>query len=205
MNRDLFPSQKEKVGIQGRANDLIDTVLYGSKEGREEGTQTHSKTVARGKYVHELQSGYTSTHYPRIANDPLNDVNLCGSWSVEVGELDTFVHIWEFKGYPGHQQTLARLDHDPVHKEFLKQLRPLLISRENNIMLEFSFWKTSPPHVTNGIYELRKYKLKPGRLLEWEMNWRQGLECRRQFCEPVGAWFSQLGDLNTVHHMWTYP
>jgi hypothetical protein len=37
------------------------------------------------------------------------------------------------------------------------------------------------------------------------MHWRKGLECRRQFCEPVGAWFSQLGDLNVVHHMWTYP
>lgn len=37
------------------------------------------------------------------------------------------------------------------------------------------------------------------------MHWRKGLDCRRQFCEPVGAWFSQLGDLNVVHHMWTYP
>ncbi|CAJ0762233.1 12000_t:CDS:2, partial [Entrophospora sp. SA101] len=33
----------------------------------------------------------------------------------------------------------------------------------------------------------------------------RGLECRRQFCEPVGAWFSQLGFLNCVHHMWQYP
>lgn len=47
--------------------------------------------------------------------------------------------------------------------------------------------------------------LQPGRLLEWEMNWRKGLECRKQFCEPVGAWFTQLGELNTVYHMWTYP
>ena len=34
---------------------------------------------------------------------------------------------------------------------------------------------------------------------------RKGLECRRQFCEPIGAWFTQLGDLNTVYHMWAYP
>jgi hypothetical protein len=36
-------------------------------------------------------------------------------------------------------------------------------------------------------------------------NRHKGLECRRQFCEPVGAWFSQLGALNYVHHMWQYP
>jgi len=31
-----------------------------------------------------------STHYPRIANDPQNEVHLCGSWEMIVGDLDTF-------------------------------------------------------------------------------------------------------------------
>lgn len=31
-----------------------------------------------------------STHYPRIANDPENEVHLCGSWEMIVGDLDTF-------------------------------------------------------------------------------------------------------------------
>jgi len=97
------------------------------------------------------------------------------------------------------------LESDADHIDFIKKLGPLLMSRENGIMLEFDFWQTSPPKVTNGIFELRKYELKPGRLLEWEMYWRKGLECRSQFCEPVGAWFTQLGELNTVYHMWTYP
>lgn len=34
---------------------------------------------------------------------------------------------------------------------------------------------------------------------------KRGLEVRKKFCQPVGAWFSQLGRLNTVHHMWVYP
>ncbi|OBZ85580.1 Protein NipSnap 2 [Choanephora cucurbitarum] len=202
---------------QGRANEIIEAVLYGSKEIKEIENQTHSKLLARGKYVHELQlhkikpekvDEYTeliSEHLPKIANDPLNDVHLCGSWSVEIGDQDTFAHIWEYKGYPGHKHTHERLVRDSCHQAFLKKLRPLLVSRQNSIMLEFGFWQTSPPKVTNGIYELRKYNLKPGSLLEWEMYWRKGLECRRQFCEPIGAWFTQLGDLNTVYHMWAYP
>ncbi|RUP21180.1 hypothetical protein BC936DRAFT_139208, partial [Jimgerdemannia flammicorona] len=36
----------------------------------------------------------------------------------------------------------------------------MLVSRENQMCLEFSFWATSPPRVTNGIYELRSYLLK---------------------------------------------
>lgn len=82
---------------------------------------------------------------------------------------------------------------------------PMLRSRENQIVLEFSFWNASIPHDLNSIYELRTYRLKPGRMLEWEQGWRKGLQARKQFVEPVGAWFSQLGDLNYVHHMWAYP
>ena len=33
---------------------------------------------------------FRSTHYPRIANDPKNNVHLCGSWEQIVGDLDTF-------------------------------------------------------------------------------------------------------------------
>jgi NIPSNAP len=34
---------------------------------------------------------------------------------------------------------------------------------------------------------------------------KKGLEARKQVVQPVGAWFSQLGGLNYVHHMWEYP
>ncbi|KAG0272494.1 hypothetical protein BGZ95_011752 [Linnemannia exigua] len=119
--------------------------------------------------------------------------------------MHVMLHIWEFEGYLGHAQEMDRLRNDPIYQKFLKDLRPLLISRDNQICLEFAFWKSRPPVALGGIYEMRTYLLKPGNLLEWETNWRRGLECRRQFCEPVGAWFSQLGKLNYVHHMWNYP
>ncbi|KAI9483804.1 MAG: hypothetical protein EXX96DRAFT_479706 [Benjaminiella poitrasii] len=181
--RHTMSSSTEHKSTGGRANEIIEAVLYGSKRIKEIEKQTYSKILARGKYVHELQihkvkpgkvDEYTklvSNHLPKIASDPLNDVHLCGSWSVGIGDQDSFVHIWEYKGYPGHKQTSERLEKDKDHIEFMKRLRPLLISRQNAIMLEFSFWQTSPPKVTNGIFELRKYNLKPGRLLEWEMYW----------------------------------
>lgn len=55
---------------------------------------------------------------------------------------------------------MERLSQDADYIQFMKDLKPLLISRENGMMLEFSFWQTSPPKVTNGIFELRKYNLK---------------------------------------------
>jgi len=71
-------------------------------------------------------------------------------------------------------------------------------------MQEFSFWPTSPPRKLGGLFELRSYTLHPGNLLEWEQHWRKGLKARKEVMEGVGAWFVQVGDLNTVHHLWQF-
>lgn len=40
---------------QSKAGGILESVLYGSKLSKEEEKATHSKVLARGKYVHELQ------------------------------------------------------------------------------------------------------------------------------------------------------
>lgn len=37
------------------------------------------------------------------------------------------------------------------------------------------------------------------------MTRRRGIEARMKFVAPVGAWFSQVGRLHQVHHLWQYP
>lgn len=53
----------------------------------------------------------------------------------------------------------------------MTRLKPMLRSRESQIVLEFAFWNASIPYETKSIYELRSYLLKPGRMLEWEQGW----------------------------------
>ncbi|KAJ7878618.1 nipsnap family protein [Mycena leptocephala] len=84
-------------------------------------------------------------------------------------------------------------------------MTPFLTSRSSQLSQEFAFLPTAPPHAQGGIFELRTYQLKPGTLLEWENTWRRGIEARRKFVAPVGAWFSQVGRLHQVHHLWQYP
>ncbi len=42
--------------LKSKASSLVQSILHGSPAIREEEKQTHSKLIARGKYVHELQS-----------------------------------------------------------------------------------------------------------------------------------------------------
>ena len=143
--------------------------------------------------------------FPKIANDPENQVHLVGSWRTTVGPLDTFTHIWEYRGYPGYDMTVARQETQPYYQTYRKEVGNYLVSRRSDLMQEFAFWNTVPPRALGGIFELRTYGLKPGKLLEWEGHWRKGLEVRKNFMEPIGAWFTQIGTLNRVYHIWQFP
>lgn len=52
-----------------------------------------------------------------------------------------------------------------------QKMIPYLNSRESQLCQEFAFFPTAPPHSEGGIFELRKYQLKAGTLLEWEHAW----------------------------------
>ena len=101
---------------------------------------------------------------------------------------------------------LTPLPRTQGHLQFFNhEILPLIQSRSNQLCQEFAFWQTAQPQQLGGLYELRTYTLRPGALLEWEHEWRAGLEARQKSGHfPAGAWFSQIGELHQVHHLWHY-
>lgn len=114
------------------------------------------------------------------------------------------MHIWEYQRYQGYHSSIKTVSQHPDFPEFDRNLRTLIRSENISLMQEFSFWPTTPPRQLGGLFELRSYTLHPGNLLEWETHWRRGLRARREVMEGVGAWFVQIGELNTVHHLWQF-
>ncbi|TDZ20028.1 Protein NipSnap-like protein 1 [Colletotrichum orbiculare MAFF 240422] len=211
--------QKAEAEQPPRKAGPLTNLIYGTKEGRELDAQleaSFSQVLARGKYVHSIVfhevkpdkvDEYTElvgNWYPRMASMPENKVHLVGSWRTEVGDCNTFVHIWEYQRYQGYHESIHNIGSHPEFSEFDKKLKGLITSKKTSLMQEFSFWPTTPPRQLGGIFELRSYTLHPGNLLEWETHWRRGLKARREVMEGVGAWFVQIGDLNTVHHLWQF-
>uniref|UniRef100_A0A8C3NDM0 Uncharacterized protein n=1 Tax=Geospiza parvula TaxID=87175 RepID=A0A8C3NDM0_GEOPR len=88
--------------------------------------------------------------------------------------------------------------------EFRKERSRMLLSRRNQLLLEFSFWNEPQPRQGPNIYELRTYKLKPGTMIEWGNNWARAIKYRQENQEAVGGFFSQIGELYVVHHLWAY-
>ncbi|KAE8443704.1 hypothetical protein EG329_001476 [Mollisiaceae sp. DMI_Dod_QoI] len=212
-------SSAESAEESDKKTGKLSSLIYGTKEGREldrEIEQSFSQVLARGKYVHSIvfhevkpdkvdeYVELVGSWYPRMAGMEQNKVHLVGSWRTEVGDCDTFVHIWEYQRYHGYHDSLHTIHNHPDYAAFDKKVKSLITAKRTSLMQEFSFWPTTAPRQLGGVFELRSYTLHPGNLLEWETHWRRGLKARREVMEGVGAWFVQIGELNTVHHLWQF-
>ncbi|KAL6404944.1 hypothetical protein AUP68_11780 [Ilyonectria robusta] len=173
----------------------LTNLIYGTKEGRELEAQleaSFSQVLARGKYVHSIV-------FHEVKPDKVDEyVKLVGDWYPKMANTP------ENKKYEGYHASRHNISNHPDFAEFDNKLKGMIKSKNISLMQEFSFWPTTPPRELGGVFELRSYTLHPGNLLEWETHWRRGLKARREVMEGVGAWFVQIGDLNTVHHLWQF-
>nr|XP_056715027.1 protein NipSnap homolog 1 [Euleptes europaea] len=142
---------------------------------------------------------------PKLHSDPDYPCDLVGNWNTWYGEQDQAVHLWRFSGgYPALMECMNKLRQNQSYRDFQKERSKMLLSRRNQLLLEFSFWNEPLPRAGPNIYELRSYKLKPGTMIEWGNNWARAIKHRQENQEAVGGFFSQIGELYVVHHLWAY-
>ncbi|KAF8783060.1 Protein NipSnap like protein [Argiope bruennichi] len=94
------------------------------------------------------------------------------------------IHIWRYnRGYVNANQVLTLCREDQELKALSKDLVKNIISRKNQKYLPFFF---------GGPVQLRMgFK-----------NWARGINYRKS--SAVAGFFSQIGQLYMVHHIWTY-
>ncbi|XP_054108382.1 protein NipSnap homolog 2 isoform X2 [Callithrix jacchus] len=142
---------------------------------------------------------------PKIHEDKDYPCTLVGTWNTWYGEQDQAVHLWRYEGgYPALTEVMNKLRENKDFLEFRKARSDMLLSRKNQLLLEFSFWNEPVPRSGPNIYELRSYQLRPGTMIEWGNYWARAIRFRQDGNEAVGGFFSQIGQLYMVHHLWAY-
>eukprot|EP01135_Chromosphaera_perkinsii_P005556 Nk52_evm105s352 gene=Nk52_evmTU105s352 len=204
---------------------FIDRFLHGSDIGAPVNV-SHSQMISADDKLFEFEmydvkpdkwdiwDSLCSKMLPQMSSDEAVPRKLLGAWYTVVGPQDQTVLVWEYeKGYKDWDKSMAMIserrkptndDFKTEYASFYKDVRSLIRTRTNNLCLQFYFSQFKAPEMQGGVYELRSYNLKSGSMLQWAQHWSKGIEHRKTYCEPVGAWFSQLGELNSVHHMWLY-
>ncbi|XP_018016083.1 protein NipSnap isoform X2 [Hyalella azteca] len=178
--------------------------------------ESHSRMLSDKEVIYELQTHNlkpgTVAQYLKNYDQYVQEVKernlhleLCGSWTVGVGDQDQCVHLWKYDGgYKSIDQAKRLMDEDTVIQNLLSDRNVHLRSRSNQYLLSFSFWPLVTPRQGGNIYEIRSYFLKPGTMIEWGNNWARAITFRQSNNEAFGGFFSQVGRLYNVHHIWCY-
>ncbi|XP_061197146.1 protein NipSnap-like isoform X2 [Saccostrea echinata] len=178
--------------------------------------ESHSSQLSDKETVYEIQLHAVKpesmeeylkqfSQFQELMHVKKTGAHLVGSFTVEIGDQDEAIHIWEYKGgYPvlNNATEIYRTDQDFIN--FRISRNKMLRHRKNQILLPFNFWPAPVPREGRNIYEMRSYTLKPGSMIEWSNCWRRGIEHRRNNNEPVAGFFTHIGEQNVVHHLWGY-
>ncbi|KAI8505224.1 Nipsnap [Branchiostoma belcheri] len=180
-------------------------------------TDAHSRLLTAKDLVYEMQihdvkpeyfeqyKEMTEEYYPRIHQSSEFPGEVKGSWYTAFGYQDQAVHLWIYRdGYDGVTRSEEALLGDKEMRQFIEKRQNMLRARSNQLLLEFSFWGEPQPREGFNVYEMRSYQLKPGTMIEWGNNWARGIQHRQENSEAVGGFFSQIGPLYCVHHLWAY-
>ncbi|KAG5900072.1 hypothetical protein JTB14_016045 [Gonioctena quinquepunctata] len=140
------------------------------------------------------------------AQDPLKEVvQLVGSWTVNVGDQDQALHLWKFTGgYETIDQYNALVGNSLEFQKLVEEQGKIVRSRHLQYLLAFSYWPQILLRKPKNIYEIRSYALKPGTMIEWGNNWAKAINYRQNNDEAFAGFFSQIGRLYNVHHIWSY-
>jgi len=178
--------------------------------------QSHSKLNADNN-IYEFQF---ETIKPEFMNDYLEatrDMNarlhedeacpgkLVVSLRAIYGEQDAAVHVWKYEsGYKGTHEQIDYYKNNKELQDFHRTTKQWCVERTNQLCHSLSYFSglVPQPSTNEQIYELRTYALKPGSLLEWNKQWSVALNLPRD--DKVAAFYSQIGYLYMVHHLWTY-
>ncbi|XP_076039653.1 protein nipsnap isoform X2 [Oratosquilla oratoria] len=178
--------------------------------------ESHSRMLSDKEVIFELQThnlkpgtadAYLKNYeeYAKGIADRQMNLELAGSWTVGVGDQDQCLHLWKYDGgYASIDRARKIFADDPDLSALIKDRNVFLRQRSNQFLLSFSFWPLPSSREGGNIYEIRSYFLKPGTMIEWGNNWARAIHFRQTNNEAFGGFFSQVGRLYNVHHIWCY-
>ncbi|MCY4474875.1 MAG: NIPSNAP family protein [Chloroflexi bacterium] len=137
----------------------------------------------------------------KIKEGRQNYSQLFGFWTTEVGPVNEVVHVWPYEDLEHRRRIRAQTAEDgvwpPSNADIINTMR-------SEIFLPAPFMENRGGAKLGPVYEMRIYTYAPGDIPKVIEIWGEHIEEREKYSPLVGAWYSELGALNTWIHMWAY-
>jgi len=129
---------------------------------------------------------------------------LIGHWWSEIGKMNQYVHMWEYKD----PEEMRRLRSELAAKEdwknkFVPLVGPNILTQEIRLLRPLTKIK-KPVNISN-IYELKIIKLNIGQSAKWAKKFLEIVGLIENSSINIGIWNTELQDPNEIISLWSHP
>jgi hypothetical protein len=129
---------------------------------------------------------------------------LIGHWWSEIGKMNQYVHMWEYKD----PEEMRRLRSELAAKEdwknkFVPLVGPNILTQEIRLLRPLT--EIKKPVNSSNIYELKIIKLNIGQSAKWAKNFLEIVDLIESSSMNIGIWNTELQDPNEIISLWSHP
>ncbi len=122
-------------------------------------------------------------------------------WHTEFGPLNQVIHVWPYENLEERARVRTEAADEP---NWPPSSGGAIISMESEIMTPAPFMRPLGEQRLGNIYEMRIYQYQPGSIPEVIKRWSEAISSREQHSPLAACWYSELGVLNRLIHIWPY-
>lgn len=129
---------------------------------------------------------------------------LIGHWWSEIGKMNQYVHMWEYKD----PEEMRRLRSELAAKEdwknkFVPLVAPNILTQEIRLLRPLT--EIKKPVNSSNIYELKIIKLNIGQSAKWAKKFLEIVGLIENSSINIGIWNTELQDPNEIISLWSHP
>ena len=129
---------------------------------------------------------------------------LIGHWWSEIGKMNQYVHMWEYKD----PEEMRRLRSELAAKEdwknkFIPLVGPNILTQEIRLLRPLT--EIKKPVNSSNIYELKIIKLNIGQSAKWAKKFLEIVDLIENSSINIGIWNTELQDPNEIISLWSHP
>ena len=129
---------------------------------------------------------------------------LIGHWWSEIGKMNQYVHMWEYKD----PEEMRRLRSELAAKEdwknkFVPLVGTNILTQEIRLLRPLT--EIKKPVNSSNIYELKIIKLNIGQSAKWAKKFLEIVGLIENSSINIGIWNTELQDPNEIISLWSHP
>ncbi len=128
--------------------------------------------------------------------------HLGGLWHTEAGPLNQVLHIWPYESVAQRSEIRAKAVAEGAWPPQPRE--PVVVNMNSEILIPAPFMQPMTARKVGPLFELRIYQHEGGNIPKVIEAWGKAIEERQKYSPLVGAWYSDVGNLNRWFHMWAY-